>query len=73
MPTIKPRINISFEQELFLTIKKMAQKNNSSLSSIALALIKKSIELEEDIYFSEKADDRLEKNEPRISHFKAWK
>jgi len=73
MPTAKQRVNITLEDELFLILKKMADKAKQSLSSISVEMIKKSIETEEDIYFSEIADSRLDKKQKRITHSKAWK
>lgn len=73
MPTTKQRINITLEDELFLALKRMADKAKQSLSSISVEMIKKSLEREEDIYFSEVADNRLGQKQKRITHSKAWK
>jgi predicted DNA-binding protein len=73
MPTTKQRINITLEDELFLILKNMADKTKQSLSSISLNLIKRSLEREEDIYFSEVADARLSHKQKRVAHSKAWK
>jgi predicted DNA-binding protein len=73
MPTTKQRINITLEDELFLILKSIADKAKQSLSSISVELIKKSLEREEDIYFSDLADKRLSSDQKRIPHSKAWK
>lgn len=73
MPTTKQRINITLEDELFLVLKNLADKAKQSLSSISIEMIKKSLEREEDMYFSEVADHRLNKKQKRITHSKAWK
>ena len=73
MPTVKQRINITLEDDLFLVLKRMADKAKQSLSSISIEMIKKSLEREEDIYFSEIADRRLDQKQKRIAHSKAWK
>ncbi|MEI6093601.1 MAG: hypothetical protein WCQ47_07995 [bacterium] len=73
MPTAKQRINITLEDELFLVLKNLADKAKQSLSSISIEMIKKSLEREEDVYFSEVADHRLSKKQKRITHSKAWK
>jgi predicted DNA-binding protein len=73
MPTAKQRVNITLEDELFSILKKMADRAKQSLSSISVEMIKKSIEREEDIYFSEVADSRLGKKQKRVVHSKAWK
>ncbi len=73
MPTAKQRVNITLEDELFLVLKNMADKAKQSLSSISIDLIKKSLEREEDIYFSKVADNRLSHKHKRVVHSKAWK
>ena len=73
MPTAKQRVNITLEDELFLVLKNMADKAKQSLSSISIDLIKKSLEREEDIYFSKVADNRLRHKNKRVAHSKAWK
>lgn len=73
MPTLKKRINITVDKSLFIVLSKLSKREQSSLSSLSLRLIKLAMELEEDKYFSEIADDRLEKKEKRIPHDKAWK
>jgi len=73
MPTAKQRINITLEDELFLVLKKIADKAKQSLSSVSIDLIKRSLERKEDIYFSEIADNRLSQKQKRIAHSKAWK
>ena len=74
MPTAKQRINITLEDKLFLVLKMIADKAKQSLSSISVEMIKKSLEREEDMYFSEIADRRLgRQRQKRITHSKAWK
>jgi len=73
MPTAKQRINITLEDDLFLVLKKIADKAKQSLSSVSIDLIKRSLEREEDIYFSEIADSRLSQKQKRVTHSKAWK
>lgn len=73
MPTVKKRINITVDKELFLILSRMSRRDQSSLSSLSLRLIKAAMELEEDRYFSEVSDERLNSNEKRITHDKIWK
>jgi len=73
MPTTKQRIYITLEDELFVILKKIADKAKQSLSSISVEMIKKSLEREEDMYFSEIADRRLGQKQKRITHSKVWK
>ena len=73
MPTVKHRINITVNNELYKALEILSKKRDQSLSSLSLKLIQKAIELEEDFYFSMEADSRLRKKEKRISHDRAWK
>lgn len=73
MPTLKKRINITVDKELFLILSRMSKREQSSLSSLSSRLIKAAMELEEDRYFSKVSDERLQSNERRISHDKVWK
>jgi predicted DNA-binding protein len=73
MPTAKQRVNITLDDDLFMALKKMADRAKQSLSSISVEMIKKSLETEEDMYFSGVADARLSHKQKRVSHAKAWK
>ncbi|MCX6113327.1 MAG: hypothetical protein NTY22_08645 [Proteobacteria bacterium] len=59
MPTAKQRVNITLEDDLFYVLKRLADKSKQSLSSICVQMIKKSLEREEDMYFSLLADHHL--------------
>ena len=72
MPTAKHRINITLDTELCHSLERLSKKQKRSLSNVSLKLIERAIELEEDRYFSKKADERLAKHQKRISHQKAW-
>lgn len=73
MPTSKQRVNVVLDDELFSALKALAVKTKKSLSSMGQELIEKALGLEEDFYFSRKADERLSKKGKRISHEDAWK
>jgi predicted DNA-binding protein len=72
MPTVKKRINITVDDELALSLNRLSKKENQTLSAVCLQLIERALELEEDLYFSRKADQRIEKDKRRVSHKKAW-
>lgn len=72
MPTAKQRVNIVLDDEIFAALKLFSVKSKKSLSSLSQELIEKALGLEEDFYFSRKADERLSKKEKRISHKEAW-
>ena len=73
MPTAKKRINITVDDEMYQALESLSQKKQKSVSGTSLDLLEKAIELEEDSYFSRKADERLSTNQKRIPHDKAWK
>ncbi len=72
MPTLKKRLNVTIDDETFQVLKWLAQKRAKSISSLSLSLIEEALELQEDLYFSQVAEERLARNEKRISHQKAW-
>lgn len=72
MGTAKKRINITVDGETCKVLKALSQKRSKSISSVGLSLIEDALELQEDLYFSRIADERLARKEKRISHRKAW-
>ena len=71
MPTAKKRVNLTIDEELyenFDAIKK--RRNESSISSVILDLAKEGLEMNEDLYFVELAEARIQ--EKRVSHSSAW-
>jgi len=73
MPTIKNRVNLTVDPEIFAALGLLAKRRKKSLSTISIDLIEKALELEEDLYFSAVSDKRLiESKGKRISHKKAW-
>jgi len=72
MPTVKKRINLTVEDELFESLKQIAKNENSSVSSVSYALLERALELKEDNYFSKVGEDRLNKKSNRISHKDIW-
>jgi len=62
MATLKPRINITVNNEIATILKKTAKQHNKSVSKVALELIEYAIEEQEDIYFSKIAETREQSN-----------
>jgi predicted DNA-binding protein len=73
MPTAKKRINITVDDEMYRALESLSQKKQKSVSGTSIDLLEKAIELEEDVYFSRKSDERLSKKQKHIPHDKAWK
>lgn len=73
MGTVKQRVNITLDDEVYAALKNLSQKTKKTISGLGQELIEKALEINEDIYFSRKADERLKKKEKIIPHTKAWK
>jgi hypothetical protein len=72
VPTAKKRINLTVGDDLFLDLKHLAEKENTSVASVSHALLERALELKEDHYFSKVGEDRLAKKSKRISHKDIW-
>ena len=72
MPTAKKRINITIDDEVYTALVELSERRAKSISSVSLSLIETALELQEDRYFSDVADRRLERKEKRVSHSRAW-
>jgi len=57
---------------LFLNLKQLAEKENTSVANVSHALLERALELKEDHYFSKVGEDRLAKKSKRISHEDIW-
>ncbi len=72
MGTVKKRINLSVDENLYRDLESFKKlKGDSSLSSTTLSLVKEALERQEDFYFR-KISEKREK-ETSISHNKFWK
>lgn len=74
MPTKNPRVNVVLEKPLFKSLSRLAKKEGVSLSLKARDLIKDALEIQEDLYWEEKADSRA-KTFPKkgLTHHQVWK
>lgn len=68
-----PRIQVSLPLDIANSLSSWAKACGKSKSNIAAELIAKAIELEEDRYFSELGEKRLEENQEWLSHEDVWK
>lgn len=73
MATAKQRINITLDNEIYKALKSLSVKTKKTISGLGQELIERALELNEDIYFSRVADQRLKKGAKTISHEDAWK
>ena len=73
MPSAKKRINLTVDDKTYSVLQTLSGKTQQKISTVSLNLIQQALELQEDIYFSKLADERLSQNQKRVSHDKAWK
>jgi predicted DNA-binding protein len=75
MPTQNPRINVVLEPGLYNMLSKLAKKTGVSLSLLSRDLIKDSLEVREDQYWQEVAQQREETfaKKKALSHRDVWK
>ena len=72
MPTVKKRINLSVDNDLYKELEKLKNlKDAPSLSAVVIELAKEALELQEDLYFARVAEERMK--EPTRSHASVWK
>lgn len=71
MSTLKKRVNLTIEDDLYNEFEALKElRNESSLSNVILDLAKEALEINEDLYFSKIAEQRLK--EKRLSHDQVW-
>lgn len=75
MATKNPRLNVVLDPPVYYSVKKLAQKNGISLSLEARDLIKEALELVEDRYWVEKAEEREKtfNRKKALTHAQVWK
>ena len=74
MSTKNPRLNVVLEPPIYISLKKLANKNGVSLSLEARDLIKESLELYEDDYWLIKAKERDKtfNKKTALTHAQVW-
>jgi hypothetical protein len=72
MPTSKRRINITVDDETYAALERLSSRRRQSVAGVGLSLIEEALEYQEDLHYSRIADERLSRNEKRVSHDKAW-
>lgn len=74
MPVKNPRINVVLEKSLYHTIERLANRDGISLSLKVRDLVKKALEIDEDIAlsaFAEKRERTLTKSKA-LKHHEVW-
>jgi predicted DNA-binding protein len=75
MPTKNPRINVAVDKSIYSTIEALAKEKGVSMSMITRDLIKEALEINEDAFLADFAEER-EKTLYRgqgLSHEEVWK
>ena len=73
MPTLKHRINITTDREVETALKRAAKRDGVPLATKAGLLLRRGLEIEEDIYFADLAKFRMQHGKKYLSHHEAWK
>jgi predicted DNA-binding protein len=74
MPTDKPRVQVTLDEESNGLLALLAMKHNKSVSATAADLIREALEMHEDLYLSTITNQRILDNADTktISHDDAW-
>ena len=74
MPTRNPRINVVLEEPLYTTIERLAKRDRVSLSLKVRDLVKKALEVEEDIALAVFAEERegTFRKATALKHHEVW-
>jgi predicted DNA-binding protein len=73
MATKKKRINVSLPKKLYICLESIALRDEVPTATKAAELIEKAMEIEEDEYFRQLAEERDAKNAKFVSHEEFWK
>ncbi len=75
MPTKNPRINVSVEKSIYSIIETLAKEKGISISMVTRDLIKEALEIYEDVYLADFAEEREKTfdKDRSISHEEVWK
>jgi len=72
MPTSKKRLNITLPKHLAIFLQQISLRDDVPQATKAIELIEKALEIEEDRYFSHRAEQRDTANATFVSHEEAW-
>ncbi len=73
MPTERPRVQVTLDNDTNSLLSMLADKYNKSVSATAADLIREALELNEDMYLSEMSNKRMaEDSGEHFSHENAW-
>lgn len=72
MPTEKTRINLTVSLSVEQNLKRIAKRDKRSVSTVALDLLERALDIEEDYQLQAVADVREKEKATFVSHANAW-
>lgn len=74
MPTKHPRLNVVLEKPVLESVERLAKRDGVSLSMKARDLIREALELYEDAYLAERAQERMKTfvRSKALTHEQVW-
>jgi len=74
MPTKNPRINVSVEKPIYSIIETLAKEKGVSISMVTRDLIKEALEIYEDVFLANFAEEREKTfgKDMSLSHEEVW-
>ncbi|KPJ84640.1 MAG: hypothetical protein AMS17_15965 [Spirochaetes bacterium DG_61] len=74
MPTKNPRINVSIEKPIYSIIETLAKEKGVSISMVTRDLIKEALEIYEDVFLADFAEEREKTfdKDMSLSHEEVW-
>ena len=74
MPTKHPRLNVVLERPVYRSVERLAVRDGVSLSYKARDLIREALELHEDQYLAERAQERMATfvRSKALTHEQVW-
>lgn len=74
MPTKNPRVNVVLEKPLYETVRRLAEKEDVSLSLKVRDLVREALEAEEDAALAQFAEEREKsfKRSRALTHKQVW-
>lgn len=74
MPTKNPRINVSVEKPIYCIIETLAKEKGVSISMVTRDLIKEALEIYEDVFLTNFAEEREKTfdKDKSLSHEEVW-
>lgn len=72
MPTLKFRVNLSVSPDLKTSLQKLAKRDRTSVATTTLDLVRKALEIEEDVVLLSLAKQREKAKGKFVSHEAAW-